>query len=422
MIGKLKEKFQSLEPEQQQKLTRLILVALLVVISLIAYYSNGHKQSTKNKTKKEHKIEDLQPKLGLLEKSLYYETTTRVKALEDRIDKLNLELKTLSTKMEEEKGKKEDIKALESQIQALKKELIELKGSARGRTSGRTGGMAGYRYPRAPGKGGKGKQGAAPQIRIIGGVGHEKVSLKKSTTPERKKSEKYERTVYLPPSFVQADLISGFAAPTMEAAKSEPVRVLLRIRDLAVLPNEVKSDIKGCFLIAEGYGNLADERAHLRLLRLSCIARDGSSVIDEKVKGFVVDEDGRIGLKGRVVAKMGALLGRSILAGFLKGFGSAYSESAFETYTTAAGEVRTLSPERAVSAGIGKGIKEGADSVAKFYLDMARQTFPVIEVGAGKRVTVVVEEGVDLRIRKKCLGGRDGCSEEESSLYAFRNL
>ena len=214
---------------------------------------------------------------------------------------------------------------------------------------------------------------------------------------------------------MSADLISGFDAPTMEAAKSEPVRVLLRIKDLAVLPNDVKGDLQGCFVIAEGYGNLADERGHLRLLRLSCVARDGTSVIDAPVTGFVVDSDGRIGLRGRVVSKMGAFLARSLVAGFLQGFGQAYSESGQNLMTTASGQFQTVQPGQAFKSGIGSGINTGAQAISKFYLNMARQTFPVIEVGAGKKVTLVIEQGVNLEIHKRCLGGRDGCWKERGS-------
>ncbi len=98
-------------------------------------------------------------------------------------------------------------------------------------------------------------------------------------------------------------LLSGLDAPTVESAKGNPVPVLLRIKDLAILPNKVKADLKGCFVIAEGQGNLADERAHLRLVNLSCLSRKGQAVIDQKIKGFVVDsEEDR--LRGTVVSKM----------------------------------------------------------------------------------------------------------------------
>jgi conjugal transfer pilus assembly protein TraB len=46
-------------------------------------------------------------------------------------------------------------------------------------------------------------------------------------------------------------------------------------------------------------------------------------VIDQKVKGFIVDQDGKIGLRGKVVAKMGSMIARAALAGFASGVGDA---------------------------------------------------------------------------------------------------
>jgi conjugal transfer pilus assembly protein TraB len=36
--------------------------------------------------------------------------------------------------------------------------------------------------------------------------------------------------------------------------------MMIRVQAPAVLPNEVKANLKGCFVIAEGYGNLATHR------------------------------------------------------------------------------------------------------------------------------------------------------------------
>ena len=85
----------------------------------------------------------------------------------------------------------------------------------------------------------------------------------------------------------------------------------------------MKADLKGCFIIVEAHGSLFDERAHVRLDTLSCLAKNGESVIDQKVKGYVVDEDGFVGLRGKVVSKMGAAIARSLFAGFVAGFGDA---------------------------------------------------------------------------------------------------
>ncbi|MCP3889423.1 MAG: hypothetical protein GY702_11210 [Desulfobulbaceae bacterium] len=50
--------------------------------------------------------------------------------------------------------------------------------------------------------------------------------------------------------------------------------------------------------------------------------------------------------------------------------------------------------------GIGGGLSESAASLPDFYLSLAKQTTPAIEVGASKEVTVIISEGKELVIRE----------------------
>jgi conjugal transfer pilus assembly protein TraB len=209
--------------------------------------------------------------------------------------------------------------------------------------------------------------------------------------------------IYLPPSFMEATLLSGLDAPTTTTGNSDPVPVLLRIKELAILPNKVRGDLKGCFVLAEGKGNLASERVEVRLVTLSCVSKKGQSVIDQTVKGYVVDEDGKAGLRGIVSAKMGAMLARSALAGFLGGVGEAVQSSSMDFQTTAMGTQTQIwsdtDTKNMVKGGIGGGIAKSAEQLEKFYLQLAEQTLPIIQVGATKTVTVVISEGINLEVR-----------------------
>ncbi|MFW9603793.1 MAG: TraB/VirB10 family protein [Trichlorobacter sp.] len=209
---------------------------------------------------------------------------------------------------------------------------------------------------------------------------------------------------YLPPSFMAATLLSGLDAPTSNDARGTPVPVILRIKAPAMLPNEVKADLQGCFVIADGRGNLATERAELVLVSLSCLDTRGQAVIDQKVKGFVVDDDGKIGLRGKVVAKMGSAIARSMLAGFFGGAGDALKSAATTTSINPLGTTQTIEARDVALAGVGTGLAGGFKELQKFYLDLARQSMPVVEVGATRPVTLVISEGTTLTIRKIAKG------------------
>ncbi|MRR59028.1 MAG: conjugal transfer protein TraB [Deltaproteobacteria bacterium] len=223
--------------------------------------------------------------------------------------------------------------------------------------------------------------------------------------PEDKKKDTTAGSVYLPPSFMEATLLSGLDAPTTSEAKGNPVPVLLRVKTPAVLPNSVKANLKGCFVIADGKGNLATERAELLLVSLSCLDRKGQAVVDQKVKGFVVDADGKIGLRGRVVAKMGSMIARSMLAGFFGGAGDAIKASATTLAVSPLGTTQTVDPKDIAMSGAGSGLSSGFKEIQKFYMELAKQTMPVIEVGATKPVTLVISEGINLEIKKIAKGG-----------------
>jgi len=65
--------------------------------------------------------------------------------------------------------------------------------------------------------------------------------------------------------------------------------------------------------------------------------------------------------------------------------------------------------EKLAEIGIASGLGQAAKEIQKFYLELARQTMPVIEVGATKQVTLVIQEGADLKIRDACVGVEKGC-------------
>ncbi len=216
-------------------------------------------------------------------------------------------------------------------------------------------------------------------------------------------SKKKGRSVYLPPSFMEAKLLTGFDASTSGQGTNNPEPLLLRIQTPAVLPNDIKANLDGCFVIAEAVGRLDKERADVRLVSLSCLSNEGKAIIDTPVKGFVTDSDSKVGLSGRVVSRMGAATARTIVAGFFGGMGDMLKSAATTQSTSALGTTTTIDSGQVAQYSIGGGLSDGATSLHDFYLGLAKQATPVIEVGAAKEITVVVSEGKELAIRE--IGG-----------------
>lgn len=212
-------------------------------------------------------------------------------------------------------------------------------------------------------------------------------------------SKKKNRTIYLPPGFMKARLLTGIDALASRDATSNPEPIIARVQAPAVLPNEVKANLAGCFVIGNATGSLAKERVEVQLVTLSCVDFDDHSVVDQSVKGFFVDTDGKKGLSGKVVTRAGATLARAFLAGTISGISRSVEDTFGQTSTSALGTVRTLDAGDAAKEGIAGGLGRSSDKLTDFYLDLARQAGPIVEVGAAKDVVVVIQEGVSLEIK-----------------------
>jgi len=229
----------------------------------------------------------------------------------------------------------------------------------------------------------------------------DEVKERRGEKAETKKISR-EQGAWLPSgSFMKAVLLSGLDAPTSGGSQAEPYPVLLGITDISTLPNRFKMNLKECFVVGAGYGNISDERAYIRAENLSCVRNDGK-VIDVPLKGHVVGEDGKLGMRGRLVSKQGQQIAMAIFAGTLSGLGTALRPQQPITYQELTGGstgavYRPPVSDVLESAALG-GVGSALDKVAEHYLKMAEKLFPVIEVDAGRHIEIMVLKGQELKI------------------------
>jgi conjugal transfer pilus assembly protein TraB len=407
--------WQTLRPEQRKKLVFVAIGLGIVILSLTLYKATRTPGAAPKPSEGKR---DIALDKGTLEKSLYNESTRQMGDIEAEMKAVREQIAALQQGKKPDSDDRLDLakEILRQSRQTSPEKEIEprkpTKAAAPSQPASYPPGLpplpaaqtsAAPPMPAAPGV------SAPSRPEIYGEI--EFVSQRVEKKDEAKK--KGGTKIYLPPSFMEATLLSGMYAPTSETGKSSPMPALIRIKDLAILPNHVKGDLKGCFIMVEAHGSLADERAHVRLTTLSCLTRGGQSVIDQKIKGYVVDEDGFVGLRGKVVSKMGSAIARSLIAGFVVGFGDAMNASTMTTTTSGVGVTQTLDTNRAATAGVGKGISQAGHDLQKFLLDLGKQAVPVVEVGAMRPVTVVISEGVEIDVKEvpnTCMGGGSKCA------------
>ncbi|PCS24012.1 TrbI/VirB10 family protein [Candidatus Enterovibrio escicola] len=200
---------------------------------------------------------------------------------------------------------------------------------------------------------------------------------------------------YLPTgSFATAVLLSGMDAPTGGQSKSQPIPVLLRVIDAGQLPNYWNSDIDNCHVTGAAHGDISSERAHIRLENMTCILVNGD-VIEESIRGYVAGEDGKAGLRGRLVSKQGSLIAKSLLAGVASGIGSSISQQYQQVSTSALGNVTTIDPNKALESGLARGTSNSLEKITDFYIARANETYPIIEVDANRIGEIILLGGTD---------------------------
>ncbi len=219
--------------------------------------------------------------------------------------------------------------------------------------------------------------------------------LNSQPSPATQKFKKKRTLEYYVPSgtFTEATLLNGMDAPASMKGKSNPYPALIRLTDLSFLPNQFRLSLKGCFVIAEGYGSLSSERVYIRTVNLSCTVKGGIYHVDVPLHGYIVGQHGKVGLRGKVVTKQGAILAREFAAGLLQGFGNIISQQSMTYSMSALGSTSTINPANIGQAAVGQGLTNAANNLSQFYIKMANSMVPVVEVGAGRKLTIVITKG-----------------------------
>lgn len=219
---------------------------------------------------------------------------------------------------------------------------------------------------------------------------------------------------YLPVSFTSGLLLGGIDAPTGGQAQSNPLPILVRLTDNAVLPNRFRADVKECFVVAAGWGDISSERVYARTATLSCVRQNGTT-LEMPIQGNLYGEDGKLGIRGRLVTKQGQLLANALRAGIVSGIGQGFAQGG-TTYTSSPfGTLATNSggTGEQIRRGMAGGVGRALDNLANYYIRLAEQTFPVVEVDAGRLVEVAITKGSSI----PSSGGSVGTQETDEASH-----
>ncbi|SPP26335.1 conjugal transfer protein [Orientia tsutsugamushi] len=229
------------------------------------------------------------------------------------------------------------------------------------------------------------------------------VNLRRAESEQKKNVENYVTSG----SSARAVLLTGVVVGTGTNSSSSPEPIVLQLLDTAILYDEYKTDqIKKAILIGSCNGEMSSERAKCRIETLSVVNNQGD-IIEKKVEGWLIGEDGRSGIKGIVVDKSSKVVRMAALNGVFSSIAKFLQTKAIKPDMTptlnlvAGGQQQEFQIGDALQSGAYSGASNAFDKLADFAIKRADSMSPVIVVASGRVIDVVFKKGFDLCEHKK---------------------
>ncbi|EAO2846494.1 F-type conjugal transfer pilus assembly protein TraB [Salmonella enterica] len=193
-------------------------------------------------------------------------------------------------------------------------------------------------------------------------------------------------------SFSDAIMIEGADANASVTGQQNTRPVTFRLLGNIQMPNNKEYSADGCFVVGEIWGDISSERGEVRTKSISCVLKNGKH-IDMEFDGHV-SYQGKGGIRGKPVMRNGMIVGYAGAAGLFSGFGEGIKSAA--TPSVGLGATADVGAGDVFKQGIGGGASKAADTLSQYWIKRAEQYHPIIDIGAGNRVTVVFQKGFRL--------------------------
>ncbi|ECW3651574.1 F-type conjugal transfer pilus assembly protein TraB [Salmonella enterica] len=193
-------------------------------------------------------------------------------------------------------------------------------------------------------------------------------------------------------SFSDAIMIEGADANASVTGQQNTRPVTFRLLGNIQMPNNKEYSADGCFVVGEIWGDISSERGEVRTKSISCVLKNGKH-IDMEFDGHVIYQ-GKGGIRGKPVMRNGMIVGYAGAAGLFSGFGEGIKSAA--TPSVGLGATADVGAGDVFKQGIGGGASKAADTLSQYWIKRAEQYHPIIDIGAGNRVTVVFQKGFRL--------------------------
>lgn len=199
--------------------------------------------------------------------------------------------------------------------------------------------------------------------------------------------------------FAKATLVTGGDLKTLAEGNASTTPIFLSLDTKIRVANNKELDLRECLLRATGKGDFTTSRGEITLVHMSCSLTDDEGndyKIDQNVVGWVFDEVGSYGVKGRLVTKEGEIMAKSLPLAFLETGLSILNEKAKSSQTTPDLQIGTQATT-GIATNAGGTIVEKMGEYWMKYLDGLN---PIVSFKPGRKVVVAFQGGEMLKVEK----------------------
>ena len=371
--------------EDKEKRVKLLIIAgIAVVFILILTLSSGGNKKKEPEKKEEVNLTAPLEGVDIAKEEWTLQSAARLQALEEKTIEHERNIQKLTQLTE---SLQDSVRSLKKGVQELTKTIMDLHDEL-------------VKLPPQP------QKQEFPEIQEGLPPGEAPIEKKHSkikvVEPQSMKSSDTIMPV-LPPSTEQAGKVlvpAGsfgrvrFLAGVYAPCEGPEIPVLMEVISPIITPKERKGFI-GSFIIGSAVGDESSKSAFIRLEKISFLYED--TVITKQIKGWVVGDDGKYGIRGKVHDRSGKYLAYAIVSSFASGVGQAVSLAYTSVTQNAFGQTTTtIDKNNIAKVAAASGTSTAAGTISEYYMKKASKIIPVVEVEAGTIADIVFLE--DLKI------------------------
>ena len=218
-------------------------------------------------------------------------------------------------------------------------------------------------------------------------------------TLEKKEEDKQIKEFYLSGGFAVATLLTGGNFNTLSDGEKDTIPVTLSIDSKLKTPNNEEMDLRECFVRGAGKADFTSQTAEVTLTNIQCNLLDSKGnhyKISQNIVGWLWDENGEYGAKGRLITKEGEIIAKALPLAFMQTAMEIMTNKSQQT-TDRNGVINLSGTGAAFGANASSTI---IDKIGDKWLKYMDGLNPKVNLRPGRQLVVQFQGGENLKIEK----------------------